>query len=272
MAEFKYIGAISDISPRQLQFVSEVLNENGINNEKVLIEVVGDAADNFSANVKRIVVEDTDKGPFEMIAKFAPTHDHLRFDNTSRIFMNESIMYTEVLPLFRELEELENVPETQKLKFAKCFGTSKEEPNEVVLLENLKLSGYSTLDKMKSLTNECVKSVLNDLAKLHSLSYVLRNADPKKFNELTHKLFDAWQNLETERLSYCSFVKEQAFAVLADEKQKQVLAACTFDHIDTTIKEFFEEYKNSKVNVILQGDPWTNNIMFKGVSCHCMYN
>ncbi|KAJ0172754.1 hypothetical protein K1T71_011893 [Dendrolimus kikuchii] len=263
MQEFYYEGATSDISSQPLQYVTEVLEELGFNNSKVLVEVVGDTADNFSANVKRIVVVDDERKPFKMIAKFAPTQAHLRLGDITQLFRNEIIMYTEVLPLFKELEENANVPETQRLKFAKCYGGCKEPEHEVILLEDLNLSGFSILDKTKSLSNECVITILKNIAKLHSLSHALRNTDPKKFDEFKNTLFDIWQNLEIKRLCYLNFVKDQAMALLTDGKQKDTFKRVIISDINTATAEVIKKYKDSHFTVILQGDLWTNNIMFK---------
>ncbi|KAJ0172757.1 hypothetical protein K1T71_011896 [Dendrolimus kikuchii] len=264
MAKFEYVGIIdNNISARQLQYLDEVLEKLGFINGKVFIELVGEETDNFGAKVKRITVVDAEKKTLKMIAKFSPSQENMRIGVTSQLFSNEIQMYTTVLTTFRELETAANIPEPQRLRFAKCYGAYKEAPNEMILLEDLQLAGFLTLDKTKPLSNECVKIVLKDLAKMHSLSYVLKTSNPEKFEEFEHDLFGVWNKMDIKSLNYCNYVKSEAFAVLTDEKQKQIFTTLTSSDMSVTTAEVIEKYKESKFTVILQGDPWTNNIMFK---------
>ncbi|MBN4724570.1 hypothetical protein H4F31_24640, partial [Escherichia coli] len=94
------------------------------------------------------------------------------------MFRNEHVMYTAVLPKFTELQKDAGIPENEQLRYAKCYGSLSEPPNEVILLEDLKTVDFTMLDRFQPLSNNCVKSVLKNFAKLHSVSMALRYKEP----------------------------------------------------------------------------------------------
>ncbi|KAI5640274.1 ecdysteroid kinase domain-containing protein [Phthorimaea operculella] len=265
---------LSAFSPSQWKLVTDVLNNKGFSDAKITEHAVGEAGDNYIANVKRVVAEKNGE-TFKMIAKIASRIEQIRMINNTRLFFfNEHIMYNEVLPKFTELEKAVGVPEEERLRYASCYGTITEEFDELILLEDLKESDYTMLDRFKSLTDVEMKLILKSFAKLHTLSYALRHQEPETFADFSSKLLNYASFFEEGRelaTKYFEAVEANCIAILQDGKRKKCMKGTLSKKVDLIIKHRNWDMK-SRHSVIQQGDPWTNNIMFhledgKAVSC-----
>ncbi|KAJ0172756.1 hypothetical protein K1T71_011895 [Dendrolimus kikuchii] len=267
MAKFQYEGVIDDISKIQFNCIEEVLENKGFTNCKVIIEQVGEAGDNYVANIKRIITTGVDGKPFKMIAKVAPTNEQARkFLNAHNLFLNEVIMYTEVLPEFRQLQVAAEVPEAEILQYAECYGCISEPPNEFILLEDLKVSNYTMLDRFEYLSEDCLKLLLKNLAIMHSLSYVLKTKKPEKFSDLTSKFFNLWANIGKidENVAFLGVLEEQAVNLVNDDDRRtEVVKRAGMGQISKMVDKISKADLGLKHTVILQGDLWINNIMFR---------
>lgn len=264
MGKFDFVGAIENISEIQLNFIGEVLERKGYKDTKIEVEVLGEAGDNYMANVKRIIVKDLHGKPFKMVAKIASGIDQIRMiGNTHLVFVNETIMYTEVLPKFRQLQSEAKVPDNDILKFAECYGYLTDAPNEIILLEDLKETNFVMLDRFKSLTNECVKSVLKNIAIIHSLSFVLKHKESQTFGEYSTKLSDMWSKMPPEMMMFFVMIEHFVLYLLQENENRTDLFKRTemITHLQSAVDILNEPLTKHKV--ILQGDAWTNNIMFK---------
>ena len=264
MEQYKFEGDLENVTPAQLEFIKNVIEQEGFKDSKVTLEPVGADGDNYAASVKRVVIEG-ENGKLSIIAKLAPSHETVRKSlNAPIMFNNEHIMYTEVLPKFLALQKQAEVAEEDLLRFPKCYGTNVEAPNEVVLLEDLKDSGFSMLDRFTPLSDECVRSVLRNLAIFHSLSYVLKSKEPETYDYFKDNLKDMWgaiANGTPEELAYFKLIEDVSLSMLDDPEHQNVVK----NKISTavTMAAKMAKFENgSRYAVIQHGDCWTNNVMF----------
>ncbi|KAJ0172758.1 hypothetical protein K1T71_011897 [Dendrolimus kikuchii] len=266
MANFQYEGATDGFSDNQFKFIDGVLEKRGYTNKKVLIEAVGAAGDNYMANVKRIIVEDAQNKPFKMIAKVAPKFEKLRaVFNTHSVFYNEHVIYTELIPQFKMMQEAANLSNEDMIRFAECYGSYIEEPDELLLLEDLKELNCVMLDRLKPLPEHCMHSVLRNLAIFHSLSFVLKHKNPEFFDTYRQKLFDLWANMGTNEEVKHNLVRieEYILNLLSDSEDRSKVIKGIITKIGDNLRELVEEETGSEHTVIRHGDAWTNNFMFR---------
>ncbi|KAJ8720716.1 hypothetical protein PYW08_006181 [Mythimna loreyi] len=265
MAQYNFEGDIDNINEHQLAFINKVIQEQDLKVTKVVFSSVGQAGDNFVANVKRISIEG-ENGSLKMIVKIAPAFEMARkMMNTESMFQNEHTMYTEVLPTLVQLQKAAGVPEEEQLRYAKCYGSHIEAPNEVVILEDLSELDFVMLNKFDSLSDDCVKSVLKNFAILHSLSYVLKKKQPEKFELLKNKLIDVWSlaAADPEAMAQMQVMEDNILTVFDNEAHKSIVRNKIANMFKLGAK--LSKTADNKYSVIQQGDAWTNNIMFKFV-------
>ncbi|KAM3965972.1 uncharacterized protein ACR2FA_012829 [Aphomia sociella] len=265
MAGLSFEGEVDSVSPRQQEFLREVIEGRGYTDGKVFINTLGQAGDNYMANVKRIIIEGNNGSTLKMIAKIAPTNEMSRAKMQAQIlFRNESIMYTEVLPKLVEIQKTESTPVEDYLRFAECYGVLLEEPHELILLEDLQVSNYTMLDRFVSLTNESIKLNLKNFATLHALSMVLKKRNPNVFEDISQNLVDSLSSFDelSEFQYYFESLEKDALSIVEGSKYQNAMRG--------TISKFLEQHKKImkdqaklKYSVVIQGDGWTNNIMFK---------
>lgn len=263
---FQFEGSTEGLSENQLKFIEEVLIKRECKNKKVTFENVGAAGDNYMANVRRIVAEDREGKPCKIIVKIASKNPILRTKlNTKNAFYNEHVMYTEVLPKFKNMQIAADVPKEGMLKFAKCYGTYMEEYEELILLEDLKELNYNMLDRFQSLTNECMLSVFKNLAIIHSLSFVLKHKHPKIFDDFTNKLSDIWAMFGEIQQTKEILIQLETFLlnILSDHEDRPKVVQGMIANISPNFAKLTKEDAGSKHTIIQQGDAWTNNIMFR---------
>lgn len=268
MTHLRVEGDIDDISAPQLAYICKVLEDRGFKNGKIEIKAVGKPGDNYVASVKRIVVDNNDK-KFSMIAKVAPTIEGFRNAmNTQIMFHNEHVMYTEVLPKFTELQKAAEVPEIERLRYAACYGSYSEAPNEVILLEDLVVSDYEMLDRFKSLTDDCVRLILKNFAILHSSSYALKHLEPETYRAFVTNLINPWPLMcKAEGIDlYFSHIEDEMMTILDDDTYKKVIKGKVND-LPNSCTKIAKIDSESKYSIIQQGDSWTNNIMFRLQVC-----
>lgn len=264
MVEFGFVGDISELSDEQKTFITNVVEERGFKNVNIVIEPVGKAGDNYAASVKRIIVE-KDGETFKMIAKIAPTNELRRtVGHVGLYFQNEHRMYTEVLSKFTELEKNADILEEERLRYATCYGTYMEAPNEIIILEDLQESGFKILDRFTSMTDENVRLVLKNFAKLHSLSYVLKYQETEIFEKFCERLTDFWALMVEvpEMTAWFGKLDAEVQLLIDSDKYKNALENAATRMLSNIVEQTKLDC-SSKFSVIKQGDSWTNNIMFR---------
>lgn len=268
MAGLKFVGDISEFSDGQKEFIANVVQERGFEDVTIHIQPLGKIGDNFIANVKRIIVEKNGE-TLKMVAKVAPKLDIFRATgNTAAFFQNEHVMYTQVLPQFTELEKAANIPTEERLRYAACYGTYMEVPNEIILLEDLAIHGFTILDKFTSLTDENMRLILKNFAIFHSLSYALKYQEPEMFEELSNSLINIFIFMANipELLGSMAQIETDVELVLDYGKHKKIVKNVITQMFANSLK-MDKLHASSKYSVIQQGDTWTNNIMFRLEVC-----
>ncbi|XP_063538154.1 uncharacterized protein LOC134747460 [Cydia strobilella] len=267
MAQFAFEGDFEDLANPQIKLVESVLQKRGFTNGKVIVEPVGQKGDNYVAHVKRFIYEAEDGTTFKMVAKIAPVAEQFRLMmKTMVLFNNEIVMYNLVLPKLNDIQNSAGVTDDEKVRFPACYGVVTEEPYEFILLEDLKEAGFEMLDRMKPLTNESVLLVVKDLAKYHSLSYVLKNSEPEIYESYSNKFVNlfAIMGAEPEAHQFFESGENDLLKMMHDvsDKYKNVIRG-SLTRIAPLAKKLQSYEKGSKYSVIQQGDCWNNNILFR---------
>ncbi|CAK1589229.1 unnamed protein product [Parnassius mnemosyne] len=265
MCLYEFKGDTENITKQQFTFVGEVLEKHGYTGNHVLVQAVGKAGDNYGSYVKIFIVEFDNGKEFKMIAKIAPTIKMLREQRSLRdLFLTEILIYKELLPKMRELEANFSAPEEERFKYPVCYGTLSDSLNEIILLEDLETHNFIMFNKMQPLSDEAVKIVVKNIAKFHSLSYVLKNNDPLAYEKFTGGLVNTLINQENMAQMEMVFVEvlNSIKAIFDKERYTNAISEILHYFKNTGIKILISD-KGSKYSVVDHGDLWTNNIMFQ---------
>lgn len=206
--------------------------------------------------------------PFNLnlILKQAPTDKTQRIAfNVEKCFNREIFMYETVLPIFSKLENDFQIQ--KKLRYPTLYGTSRVKGSETLILEDLSKEGFMLRNKHESLDwNHCQLS-LEYLARLHSLSFVLKKRNPDLFYLISNlpETFFSGTFFEYYKKFRLRNTVERATKCLDPQKEKHCIEKLLY--FEENFVELFEEClsnnNNNGCNVISHGDGWSNNIFYK---------
>ncbi|KAG7299315.1 hypothetical protein JYU34_016238 [Plutella xylostella] len=262
----KFQGEIETLSEVQKKTIEDALRKQGFSDETIVTGCdAGKKGDNYSSSVKRVTATDAGDKTMTMIAKIAPTLETIRqMMGLPILFANEITMYEEFLPKLVALQKSAGVPDDDLVKYAECYGVVSEAPHELILLEDLKATGHDMLDRKVSFTNDQMVTVLKRLATYHSLSHVLREKEPGVFDRFKNGLVDVWAMFHEIEFFKENFnqMETQLLGFLETDQQRNQVKGVVSQATKCAV-DFQKLEKDSRYAVIIQGDCWTNNMMFK---------
>lgn len=265
-------GEVDLLLPPHEELLREILTKEGFTNCTAVLETVGKRGDNYASSVRRIIAQqdDVNNGKHvKMIVKFAPNQEEIRkIMNMKLLFINENTVYEEILPKFDELQEEYNIPINERLKHPICYGIYKEEPNEVLILEDITELGYGLFDKYKSMSDEHVKVSLKELAKFHAMSFYIKEQDPVYYESITKRFVNMWvaNNDMPEAKEFTDFLENENQQILQDDDHRTRVKGIMSNMFNDTVTLSNKDVK-SRYSTIVQGDCWTNNMLFLNQVC-----
>ncbi|XP_026487281.2 uncharacterized protein LOC113394256 [Vanessa tameamea] len=183
-------------------------------------------------------------------------NDDFRIYSIPEVYKKEAFFYKELGKVFDVLQENVNIPAEDRFKMVKSY---EETNNEVIILENLTKKNFKTMFRMDVMSIEFAKLSIEQLAKLHGLSFVLQKKRPEYFETKikTIKQSMVYDDYWNEFVTKTCELSVSKFNDVTKEK----------------ISKFFEysldkypKYMNglhSQIKCLCHGDYKMNNILFK---------
>ncbi|XP_059616957.1 uncharacterized protein LOC132261924 isoform X2 [Phlebotomus argentipes] len=227
----------------------------------------------LSLSVTMTSSDGSEEGRLELVAKMCPTNKMLLdIFQVNITFTKEMAVYTASVPEFLRLQEETECPEEEKLDvFIECYGSRASldpesesvDGDAVLLLENMKVKGYSVGERSKGFDMEHTKLILKNMAKFHAAPIALRYKKPAIFEEKVRvhlKKIDIDEGLTSE-------VSAQMKLALDNELKSIPEVLQIFDQIDRQFEMCQERqrdlnyYEENPFNTICHNDLWVNNVM-----------
>uniref|UniRef100_A0A1E1WV54 CHK kinase-like domain-containing protein n=1 Tax=Pectinophora gossypiella TaxID=13191 RepID=A0A1E1WV54_PECGO len=243
--------------------IQEIAKMKGMEDFEYQVDFACNKTENFVANIFRVLINDSGKSKnVSVIVKTLV--NTTRQDLFQELHKREVFVYKEVLPKFKLLQE--NIDIDERVSLPECMFSSTEKDREILILEDLLVSGFAMDNKaanFKKLDYLQVRLVLTELAKFHALSFILQRKDPENFDKLTSELQDiVFQDtfLNKSKLrNYFSDSFAMSMKQIKDEDAKKKLAK-----VETKLLQVLRMFvEPKKYNVLCHGDCWINNILFK---------
>ncbi|KAJ8943196.1 hypothetical protein NQ318_000677 [Aromia moschata] len=138
---------------------------------------------------------------------------------------------------------------------------------EVLILNNLKKIGYELYDRVKPLNLSHQKAVLKEYGKLHAVSFALRDQHPDQFRTLINSkdFMRGFFALKGIQKSVQKAVNEamDIFREKGDFTLAEKLERIFYKNPGELALDLFRMDKDNPEAVILHGDCWNNNFMYK---------
>lgn len=210
------------------------------------------------------VHKNSEKEVLNLVLKTAPKSDKLREGAPIRqAFLREVYFYDVIFPMFEDLQNEFKV-QNRFSSVCECVATSTTKYEEALALQNLKSLGFSLWDRKVPMDEDHVALVMKEYGKLHAMSFALRekrrNDFEKVAQELENNVFNEFMRLSNTLFEDTCENVLKGFDLNTESRYYNALLS-----FKGKINPFLFEYAVNidDYSVILHGDCWTNNMMFK---------
>ncbi|XP_063708601.1 uncharacterized protein LOC134837176 [Culicoides brevitarsis] len=230
--------------------------------------------DNYTSVLDSVVLKGTIKAPTDTTApsewkksvfcKRLPESEARRETYKSvGLFHNEIAFYKNIYPEFQAFQREHGVRDDDAFTaLPKCFYAE----DNVLVLEDMRETGYRMQDRKEGLSVEQIKLVLIELAKFHALNLAMKFKEPERFRLQKEQISEGIFRREHKHWyeNYYGALTSNAIGMVCDglpERPKYI------NKVKDFCKNFFEDFTNllaceTPLSVLCHGDCWTNNLLF----------
>lgn len=187
-------------------------------------------------------------------------------DFTPTLFAKEGGFYQEIVPALNVILKSAG---REPLHFPKCFLVITEKGKEQMYFADLRAQGFKMFDVREGISMDHVTLVLEELARLHSASHVLKN----KLSE-GEAVTTKYDFLAKDFLNFTEDSKEKVIAVLHSKIDSGIEILEKIGGYNTAVR-WLERFKpevsdvlttgmqSKRFSAICHGDCWNNNLLFR---------
>lgn len=237
--------------------------------EEYKIAMATSVGDNFASQIYRIQLsvkrrkDEKEAEKLSVIAKIELPGIMGEETKKWKAFEREGKALSKTLPLI--YKNLNSVDPEENEFWAKCYYTGGP-PTEIIIMEDLKPAGYSIGNRFEGFDMTHSKLVLQNLAKLHATSLNEKKKNPEAFDVFMNLLWSP-ESIESIKKFVKPPMKVFSEEILKwEEFKNKELYSEKFKKLEETVGErglALWKRDDSKINVLLHGDSWVNNYMFK---------
>ncbi|KAJ8942640.1 hypothetical protein NQ318_013353 [Aromia moschata] len=254
------------LSPGQSNAIDRIAEEEGFEDFDVTTNAGSLKGDNYMGVITKVGVKNHRK-KLDLILKSASSNVKLReIVPIRKAFVREITIYETVFPAFDEFLKENGCPEGFS-GHPKVYGTCNEENEEFLLLENLKEIGYDLWERTTPMDWDHVALVLKEYGKFHAISLAMKEKNPEIYDKLTKDLTNVFARDGQDQDEMKEIIEREARkalsngikAVKGNRKAEEAM-----EKFSDTIFQFFQELQMPENHlVLLHGDCWCNNLLFK---------
>ncbi|KAF5275179.1 hypothetical protein FQR65_LT04211 [Abscondita terminalis] len=250
------------------EFLNEYIKKLKIKNPQVTITPGSIRGDNYLGVIGKVEIK-SENSVLHWIFKSAIQQETFRsFLPINKAYQREVYVYRKILAEFNRFQEERNVAKPFK-SYAKFLTSYLVEPNECLIMEDMKTLGYKLHDRMEPLDYNHVLLVMREYGRFHALSFALRDQKPDLFKEIS-------ENTEEIFFHDDSFINEEMLKAMQNQACKvldaldPVVHKSAYEKFEKFQKRMIEEAKDAvksersgKYSVVCHGDCWINNFLFR---------
>lgn len=235
---------------------------DGFMSEMIAVTLVGKDANAIADSDKLLTQKRV-----PLICKMQPTSGtrQEQFSSTT-MFEREVFVYNRLVPLLVRLQRFHKVTEEEGFySFPKCYVAAMDVFNDesLIIMEDLRADGYALLDKSKPVRLEEATLFVQQLGRLHGLSFVLRDQRPEVFADFLG-VKDHFKTLVYSNSAKAMFDSCYDRAIRLLEKPEDVAFMKKLrENWQQIMMDSVDPLKMGRFGVFGHGDCWNNNLMFK---------
>jgi thiamine kinase-like enzyme len=249
--------------------LDKVAAAEGFQNYDVIFDHGSSIGDGFVGIILRVTINekgDSDKF-LNVLAKIPPGKTRREAMKVMPLFDREVMIYNVLLPQFVEMQREKKISEADGFyNFPKVYFAEydKEKDDGIIVMEDLRDSGYRMWSKFKPVNFEHAKLLMISLGRLHALSFAMRAKAPEKFEPFKDLNDYFSENFADE--TFKGFMQGSMMRALEtldpnDHKKREKVLKLAETLVESvkmaSTRELFEPY-----GVVTHGDCWVNNYLY----------
>jgi len=150
------------------------------------------------------------------------------------------------------------------VSYPKCYAAVADDEKDqyAIIMEDLISTGFEMWPKQKPMPLHHVERILEELAKMHSVSYALKDQQPAIYNGLKQYTCDFWSTLDKGMKPVVNAAYARAIDVLEKAEHVEILKVLQIDTVER-FRRCVDSEAAEPFGVLGHGDCWINNVMFK---------
>lgn len=202
-----------------------------------------------------------------LLCKLAPTNPIRRKEfRSADVFRREALMYNKILPQFKEFQDEKGLTDSDSFNaYPKCYVAIADEERDqfIVIMEDIRPKGFAMWPKRETVPADHSYRIVEQLAKLHAVSFALKDQRPSAYAELKNyrDIMSDFYNFGNMDLSFQSAMDR---TIQSLSKVEHINA---MKGIKENLNEFFN-FTHSSVEcepfgVLGHGDCHNNNVLYR---------
>ncbi|GJQ78465.1 hypothetical protein Trydic_g11582 [Trypoxylus dichotomus] len=244
------------------EFVKKLIEKYNLSSPKITYTRGSNLAEGLMSKTYGVDISDDNKS-LRLFLKFpldVTIPGAMPFDSA---YSNEVHFYEVIIPKFTEFLKEKGI-EGGFQNLPKCYEVTE---NKAIALENLKTSGYELCDKTFIGNEEHTELIFRTYAKFHAIGFAYKDQKPEEYGKLVEGIVDllrtASKDFNAQTMLAGTAAIQNFLKKLDPEKDKFILDQS--QQIFAKLADFDLQLAmgDSKNSVLIQGDCWCNNMMFK---------
>jgi hypothetical protein len=229
------------------------------------LTAVGENYGSLMLSVDLIIKTPIGNEEIHAVAKTVPPNEYIqKIFNTPVTFRNEIAFYKNIVPLLQEFQREHGVKEV--IDFVpKYYGSrlnlkcdeGEVDKDAVLLLENLKVANYSTLERREGFDLDAAKLIITDLAQFHAVPLALKLKKPDVFEKEIKPYMASLSEPEEGRQT----MRAQIEKLIDDVEELKPLKERILKKFNNTFTP--QEEVREPFAIIVHNDCWVNNFLVK---------
>ncbi|VEN44921.1 unnamed protein product [Callosobruchus maculatus] len=249
-------------------WLNEALKDENFERFEVKLGGETEKGDGFVGQMIFVTVEGVTKEgttkKLDLVLKASKDNEAFRENIGRWAFEKEMHVYEDVFTAFEAFQN-QNKVITPFVAYPKCYKCLKLIKKEILVFENLRSLGYELHEKKLCLNLNHTKIVLQEYAKLHALSFALKDQNRKQFDILTGSSKDLMLDFLKRPNTTKNINKLIQSTLTSLSERGQTHLNEKFARISqggaSKMIEVFQTVDDQAV--ITHGDCWNNNFMFQ---------
>lgn len=261
------------------QYISNLLREiaasEGFSDARITPQIGSNTGDGFIGDIVRVIISGTrettnnisTQDELQLVCKLNPP-DPLRRDGfqSTVLFEREALVYNKILPLFAKFQRSKGLSDSDSFQcYPKCYAAvaNADKDEFAIIMEDLRPKGFVMWPKQIPAPADHLKRVVEELGKLHAISFALKDQQPDVYDDLREA--SDLLRITARGNGTANWIKlafDNAISLLTDESHRQIAIEMR-NNVYQVLDDHFSDGAGDPFGVITHGDTWILNQLFR---------